>query len=128
MFHHKITRVIDLKLSGVPFSTKSKVMMQAQIQAKLEKSFKPTHLEIINESSRHNVPKGSETHFKIVIVSESFRDSTLLQRHRKINELLIKEFESGLHALSIVAKTPEQWNSYGHDVHKSPPCLGGSSK
>jgi stress-induced morphogen len=35
------------------------------IQQKLSEVFSPTQLEIVNESFKHNVPKGSETHFKV---------------------------------------------------------------
>jgi len=83
---------------------------------------------VINESQFHNVPKNSETHFKVVVVSTKFDDLKLIQRHRLINGILKEEFESGVHALSIVAKTPAQWETSKGKVHPSPPCLGGSKK
>ena len=73
----------------------------------------------------HNVPKGSETHFKVLIVSEKFVGKPLINRHREVNTVLAEELQSGVHALSIVAKTPSQWESDPSFV-KSPPCLGGS--
>ena len=33
----------------------------------------PVH-QVINESYMHNVPKGSETHFKVVVVSPEFNE------------------------------------------------------
>merc|ERR1712050_92810 len=81
------------------------------IQNKLMEKFNPVHLEIINESYMHNVPKGSETHFKVVVVSEKFNDmKPLIKRHRAINEILAEELKTGVHALSIIAKSPAQWN------------------
>ena len=44
---------------------------------------------------------GSETHFKVVIVSDSFNDKPLLQRHRLVNDALKDELATGVHALSI---------------------------
>ena len=38
----------------------------SSIETKLTEAFKPIHLDIINESYMHNVPKGSETHFKVL--------------------------------------------------------------
>lgn len=38
-------------------------------------SLHPIHLEVINESYMHNVPKGSETHFKVLVVRISFHFS-----------------------------------------------------
>ena len=75
----------------------------------------------------HNVPRGSETHFKVVIVSEQFRDTKLIARHRMVNESLSEELQTGVHALSILAKTPEQWTQ-GQTVEKSPACRGGFGK
>ena len=97
------------------------------IHGKLSAKFSPLHLEIINESYMHNVPRGSETHFKVLVVSEQFRDTKLIARHRMVNESLSEELQSGVHALSIVAKTPEQW-SQGQTVEKSPACRGGFGK
>ncbi len=87
---------------------------------------------MLNESSGHNVPSGSETHFKVLIVSGEFDKVSLVKRHRMVNEALKAELDSGLHALSIVAKTEEQWQKMveeGADgVEKSPPCRGGFGK
>lgn len=111
-------------------STASQRVMsvQAVISQKLTKEFKPVYLDVINESYMHNVPKGSETHFKVVVVSENFNDKPLIQRHRMVNETLKEELATGVHALSIQAKTPGQWESSEKIVTKSPPCLGGSAR
>lgn len=45
----------------------------------LTENLNPTHLEVINESYMHNVPKGSETHFKVLVVSNEFNKTTLIQ-------------------------------------------------
>jgi len=50
-----------------------------------------------------------ETHFKVTIVSDKFDKMPLIERHRAVNECLSEELEGGVHALSIQAKTPEQW-------------------
>lgn len=39
----------------------------------------PVYFEVINESGGHNVPKGSETHFRIVVVSSQFDDLNLIE-------------------------------------------------
>ena len=55
-----------------------------------------------------------ETHFKVTIVSERFQDVSIIERHRMVNETLAKEMDESqggtVHALSIKAKTPAQWN------------------
>jgi len=102
--------------------------VESVITQKLTNEFKPVYLDVINESYMHNVPKGSETHFKVVVVSSSFNDKPLIQRHRMVNDILKEELTSGVHALSIQAKTPEQWDNSTKTVPKSPPCLGGSAR
>lgn len=78
-------------------------------------------------------PVNSETHFKVVVVSEKFdlpEYKSLLKRHRLVNEVLRNEIASDgpVHALSIVAKSPEQWQSMIHKgelIDPSPSCRGG---
>jgi BolA-like protein 1 len=53
--------------------------IENSIRLKLMEHFQPKHLEILNESYMHNVPKGSETHFKVLVVSEKFESLPLIQ-------------------------------------------------
>ena len=106
-------------------STEATGPVQQKIHEKLTKTFSPTHIEIFNESYMHSVPKGSETHFKVVVVSDSFDGLTPIKRHRSVNAALKEELESGVHALSITAKTPKQWE-VNDTVSKSPACRGGA--
>jgi len=99
-----------------------------RITDKLNKNFHPQHLEVINESHQHNVPAGSESHFKVIIVSESFVEQSLVKRHRALNECLAAELAESVHALSLKAYTPDEWQAKGTHVEASPPCLGGSKE
>ncbi|XP_050430678.1 DNA-binding transcriptional regulator BolA [Adelges cooleyi] len=96
------------------------------MRLKLQNRLKPKVLQLLNESYMHNVPNGSETHFKVVIVSDEFEGMPLIKRHRLVNEILADELKSGVHALSIVAKAPEQWKD--EPVESSPNCRGGFGK
>ncbi|KAF2365666.1 BolA protein [Trinorchestia longiramus] len=98
-----------------------------KIRENLDRAFAPSHLEVINESHMHNVPKGSETHFKVVVISSAFHSLPLIKRHRLVNSALSNELASGVHALSILAKTPEQW-SPDEVTESSPACRGGFGK
>jgi stress-induced morphogen len=98
--------------------------VESVVFQKLTKDLAPTHLEIVNESYKHNVPAGSESHFKVVVVSNAFLGKSLVERHRLVNRSLAEELQSSIHALSILAKTPEQWEQ-DPSVHKTPSCLGG---
>ncbi|KIG12524.1 Cell division protein BolA [Enhygromyxa salina] len=101
-------------------------MIAEQIHDELVRTFAPELLDVINESGNHNVPKGSETHFKVVIVSEVFAGQSPVARHRAVNKALASQLANGVHALSIQAHTPAQWAERGGQVPDSPPCLGGS--
>ncbi len=99
--------------------------MQQTITNKLEQALSPRHLEVINESHMHNVPQGSESHFKIVIVSDEFNNKMLIARHRLVNKALEQELNSGIHALALHTLTMEEWFEKGKAA-ESPPCEGGN--
>ncbi|MEC7216897.1 MAG: BolA/IbaG family iron-sulfur metabolism protein, partial [SAR324 cluster bacterium] len=42
--------------------------IQQSIENKLQSQLKPEFLRVENESHQHNVPSGSESHFKVTIV------------------------------------------------------------
>lgn len=102
--------------------------VEQEIHDLLVDAFAPVELQVINESSGHNVPPGSETHFKVVIVSERFEGDGLVAKHRKVHGALAAPLEAGVHALSIVAHTPAQWSEKGGVIPASPPCRGGAGR
>jgi BolA protein len=99
---------------------------QESIRTKLSSALDPLHLDVENESRMHSVAPGSETHFKVLVVSPAFAGQSPVERHRRVNALLREEFSSGLHALTLRAMTPEEWERQGGAGFQSPPCLGGS--
>ena len=82
-------------------------------------------MEVINESDQHNVPPGSESHFKLVLVSNDFADKMLIKRHRMVNEILADELQGSIHALSMHTYTEQEWREREGQAPMSPPCLGG---
>ncbi len=74
--------------------------IESTIKNLLIDKFNPSLLSITNESYMHNVPEGSESHFKIVLVSDSFKDMSKIKQHQKIYKVLGKLMNS-IHALSI---------------------------
>ncbi len=97
------------------------------IQASLQQGLRLEKLEIINESSMHHVPKGSESHFKLMIVSMDFEGLSRVKRHQKVQAILKAEFETGLHALSLHLFTPQEWDAT-KEVPSSPKCRGGNNQ
>jgi len=100
--------------------------IEAVIEQKLLSAFSPMHLDVINESHQHNVAPGSESHFKVIIVSDDFVGERLIKRHRAINSLLSNELAEKIHALALHTYTKDEWNKYYADnTPLSPKCLGG---
>jgi BolA protein len=99
-------------------------MIKEIIETKLSEAFSPVHFQVINESYMHAVPDGSESHFKVVVVSEAFSDKRLVARHRLVNSVLADELSHHIHALSINVFTPEEWLSANGEFPASPNCLG----
>ena len=99
--------------------------IQESIERKITQSLTPAHLEVINESHMHNVPPGSESHFKLVIVSPAFEDLSLVQRHQKVNGILAKELKEDIHALSMETHTEQEWEQRSGRTLASPQCHGG---
>jgi BolA protein len=100
----------------------------ARIERTLSDAMALAHLEVVNESGSHNVPAGSETHFKVVLVSDAFDGVRLIARHRRVNELLAAELAGGVHALAIHTYTQEVWRARFGTAPLSPPCLGGAKR
>lgn len=103
-------------------------MVGEQIEAKLRAAFEPTFLEVVNESYRHNVPKGSESHFKVVLVSERFVGERFLARHRSVYAVLAQELAEGVHALALHTYTIKEWEDLQDKVPASPPCHGAGTE
>lgn len=97
-------------------------VIQSAITEKLEKQFNPVHLEVTNESHMHSVPPNSETHFKVVLVSESFAGMMKVRRHQAIYAELAAELEGPVHALALHLHTPEEWLAKSEQAPDSPLC------
>jgi BolA family transcriptional regulator, general stress-responsive regulator len=81
------------------------------ITEKMTTAFKPSLLEVINESHLHaghqeKFKGAGETHFRIRIVTDVFTGKSRLDRHRAITGLLTDELAGELHALAIEASAP----------------------
>lgn len=101
-------------------------MIREQIEAKLRAAFDPMYLEVVDESYRHNVPAGSESHFKVVLVSDRFTGERFLNR-RMIYGTLTEELSNTVHALALHTYTIKEWEALQDTVFASPPCRGAGS-
>ena len=102
--------------------------VQETIENKITEALSPSYLTVMNESYMHSVPPGSESHFKLVVVTDSFHGVPRVRRHQTVNGILKDELAGPLHALSMETLTPEEWERKGGVVRESPDCLGGGNR
>lgn len=102
--------------------------IQTSLESKIRSQFQPEYIEIENESNKHSVAPGSETHFRVLIVSNQFQGQSRVERQRKIYQLVADEFKAGLHALALYVFTPEEWQKKQSINTESPQCKGGSNR
>lgn len=85
--------------------------MKSRIEAKLNETFSPERLAVIDESHLHaghqpGMDGGGETHMRVRIISSHFSGMGRLARHRAVTDLLKPEIDAGLHALAIEPSAP----------------------
>lgn len=96
------------------------------IESELLKQWPQAVLVVENESSNHSVPRGSQTHFKVTMVSSSLKGLSLVKRHQLVFSVLKPLMACGVHALSLHLYTPAEWKEKGEKSPESPDCRGGS--
>ena len=93
---------------------------------KLAGQFEAEVLQVTNESYMHSVPAGSETHFKVVLVTEQFVGRRQVQRHQAIYAVLAEELAGPIHALALHSFSPDEWDESQGQTTDSPDCLGAN--
>lgn len=78
-------------------------MSPENIKAVIEKSLATSHVAV----------EGDGTHFEAVVVSGDFDGKTPVERHKMVYAALGDAMKKDIHALSIKAYTPGQWNETG---------------
>ena len=80
-------------------------MDQSTIYNKLYEFFEPEILEVTNDSHKHaghtNSPNTGNSHFSVVIKSKKLEGLSRLKGQRQIFNVLDKEMNTFIHALSI---------------------------
>jgi len=100
--------------------------IQTAIEKKLQDAFELAHLAVENESHMHSVPANSETHFKVVLVSNAFNGKRSVSRHQMVYKVLSEELHGPVHALAIHTYTNDEWEKNNASAPLSPTCKGGS--
>jgi stress-induced morphogen len=84
----------------------------ARLEATLRQAFAPKLIRVLDDSARHAGHTGArpegETHYSVLVVSDSFRGLSRVARSREVHQVLAAEFATGLHALALTLRTPEE--------------------
>ena len=96
-----------------------------RIEATLAEAIVSCQVLVTDESRQHNVPKGAESHFNVLVVSDQFDGLNRVARHRMVHGALADEFAGGLHALTLTLRTPSE-HEHAQGPIASPKCMGGS--
>jgi len=81
-----------------------------RIKAMLEERFSAARVTVLDDSARHAGHAGSRDgagHFIVEIESEDFSGRSRLERHRLIYQALAPMLPREIHALNIVAVSPD---------------------
>ena len=72
----------------------------------------PEHLEIQDDSALHAGHAGNTGggHYTVTIVSDTFNKLSLIKRHRLVYDAARELMAKKIHALSIQAHSPSEWN------------------
>jgi BolA protein len=101
---------------------------EEKLKTSLAEAFNIDYMLLENESHMHSVPENSETHFKLVLVSDDFDGKRKVARHQAVYSAVNAEMQSGLHALALHLYTSTEWAELDDKQLASPNCMGGSKK
>ncbi|MDL2336599.1 MAG: BolA family transcriptional regulator [Pseudomonadota bacterium] len=82
----------------------------AQIESALRAALDPAELAVQDDSHLHAGHAGAQEgrHFTVRLVSEHFAGLSRVARHRLVYDSLNLLMQSGIHALAIDARAPEE--------------------
>lgn len=76
-----------------------------EIRARLEAEFRPTRLDVVDESERHRGhagwQEGGESHFRVTIDAPAFAPMSRIERHRAVHAALGPDLVGRIHALAL---------------------------
>lgn len=91
-----------------------------RLQKRLAEALSPTQLRIDDDSAKHIGHEGAKHggHYRVYIVAEAFTGRPLIARHRMVYQAVAENLEREVHALSIVAKSPDEVSPTPKNTHR----------
>ncbi len=83
--------------------------VEDEIRAKLDEAFQPSALNVLDESEQHRghagYQEGGQSHFRVAITADAFKDMSRIERHRAVHAALGADLIGRIHALALEIKT-----------------------
>lgn len=88
-------------------------MIKNKIKTLIEDNIKTEIIVITDLTNQHKNHIGYDGggHYKLLVVSDDFINLSLIERHKIIYKILDKMIKNEIHALSINAKTIQEYNT-----------------
>jgi BolA protein len=86
----------------------------AQIRSRLQEELEPEELDVVDDSHRHAGHAGARDgrgHFQVRILSRRFAGKRTVERHRMVYAALGSLMQTDIHALGLVALSPDDSKS-----------------
>ncbi|QCI23982.1 BolA family transcriptional regulator [Buchnera aphidicola (Macrosiphoniella sanborni)] len=100
-------------------------MILQKIKQYLVSTMNTNFIQIYDHSHYHNHEKKNLTHIKIVIVSNDFKNQTLVHRHRMIFSKLLKIKK--IYSLTLETYTSDEWQENKYKINNDTKCLKKNS-
>lgn len=99
-------------MSEAPISARNSTRRAARLEAAIIAALGAGRVDVQDESARHAGHAGAsaqgETHYAVRVVADAFRGMSRVARERAVHQAVAAEFATGLHALSLTLRTPEE--------------------
>lgn len=86
-----------------------------EIKRKITENLAPAHFELVDESHKHEGHAGhngqGESHFRLLIVSDSFKGQGRIERQQAVYRILQTELNGPIHALSLQTLTTSEYKT-----------------
>lgn len=92
--------------------------VQNIMEDKLNQSFTPAYLNLVNKDEFNYALAGQERFFQLTLVCQAFDGMSILERHCLVKQVLKAELDSNIDSLLLHTYTPSEWfhlfSSYGN--------------
>ncbi|HEY8517489.1 MAG TPA: BolA family protein [Candidatus Binatia bacterium] len=84
----------------------------AELERRIVEALEAEHVEVLDDSAQHRGhagARGGAGHYTVIVVSRKLEGLDRVARHRAVYEAAGDMIPKQIHALSVRAYTPEEW-------------------